>query len=378
MNKQSFDKEQLIRIILILAILVIVGLMLYLFPGIGTFFSKLFAALIPFIIGYALTLMLRPMMTFFEKLLSKHTKLKQKACRYIAVTISEILLLLLITLFFVLIVPQLISSLVTLTKSLGTYATAVQNWLNDFQSWNTTNGQIIEQVMTYLTNMITKITESLSTNLVSIINNMVSYIQNLVTGVGNVLVGIIISIYFLSGYEKTNNGVKKVFKVLLPEAISTRLIKICQISIQIFTKYVSGQALDALFVGVITLIACLIFRWDYPYLIGFVIGITNMIPFFGPFIGAIPCGIILFIIDPWKGIWFAIFILILQQFDGNFMSPHILGGSLGLPSILIIFAVLVGGGLFGVFGMILGVPVFALIYTLLKEFINRKADEKGY
>ncbi len=378
MNKQSFDKEQLIRIILILAILVIVGLMLYLFPGIGTFFSKLFAALIPFIIGYALTLMLRPMMTFFEKLLSKHTKLKQKACRYIAVTISEILLLLLITLFFVLIVPQLISSLVTLTKSLGTYATAVQNWLNDFQSWNTTNGQIIDQVMTYLTNMITKITESLSTNLVSIINNMVTYIQNLVTGVGNVLVGIIISIYFLSGYEKTNNGVKKVFKVLLPEAISTRLIKICQISIQIFTKYVSGQALDALFVGVITLIACLIFRWDYPYLIGFVIGITNMIPFFGPFIGAIPCGIILFIIDPWKGIWFAIFILILQQFDGNFMSPHILGGSLGLPSILIIFAVLVGGGLFGVFGMILGVPVFALIYTLLKEFINRKADEKGY
>ena len=378
MNKQSFDKEQLIRIILILAILVIVGLMLYLFPGIGTFFSKLFASLIPFIIGYALTLMLRPMMTFFEKLLSKHTKLKQKACRYIAVTISEILLLLLITLFFVLIVPQLISSLVTLTKSLGTYATAVQNWLNDFQSWNTTNGQIIDQVMTYLTNMITKITESLSTNLVSIINNMVTYIQNLVTGVGNVLVGIIISIYFLSGYEKTNNGVKKVFKVLLPEAISTRLIKICQISIQIFTKYVSGQALDALFVGVITLIACLIFRWDYPYLIGFVIGITNMIPFFGPFIGAIPCGIILFIIDPWKGIWFAIFILILQQFDGNFMSPHILGGSLGLPSILIIFAVLVGGGLFGVFGMILGVPVFALIYTLLKEFINRKADEKGY
>ena len=378
MNKQSFDKEQLIRIILILAILVIVGLMLYLFPGIGTFFSKLFAALIPFIIGYALTLMLRPMMTFFEKLLSKHTKLKQKACRYIAVTISEILLLLLITLFFVLIVPQLISSLVTLTKSLGTYATAVQNWLNDFQSWNTTNGQIIDQVMTYLTNMITKITESLSTNLVSIINNMVSYIQNLVTGVGNVLVGIIILIYFLSGYEKTNNGVKKVFKVLLPEAISTRLIKICQISIQIFTKYVSGQALDALFVGVITLIACLIFRWDYPYLIGFVIGITNMIPFFGPFIGAIPCGIILFIIDPWKGIWFAIFILILQQFDGNFMSPHILGGSLGLPSILIIFAVLIGGGLFGVFGMILGVPVFALIYTLLKEFINRKADEKGY
>ena len=275
MNKQSFDKEQLIRIILILAILVIVGLMLYLFPGIGTFFSKLFAALIPFIIGYALTLMLRPMMTFFEKLLSKHTKLKQKACRYIAVTISEILLLLLITLFFVLIVPQLISSLVTLTKSLGTYATAVQNWLNDFQSWNDANGQIVEQVMTYLTNMITKITEYLSTNLVTIINNAVSYIQNLVTGVGNVLVGIIISIYFLSGYEKTNNAVKKVIKVIFPQAISTRVIRICQISIQIFTKYVSGQALDALFVGAITLIACLVFGWDYPYLIGFVIGLTN-------------------------------------------------------------------------------------------------------
>lgn len=376
MNKQGIDKEQLIRIILILAILAIVALLLYLFPGIGTFFRKLFGALVPFIIGYALTLMLRPIMSFFEKLLSKHTKLKSKACRYIAVTISEILLLLLITLFFVMIVPQLISSLVTLTKSLGTYASAVQNWLNDFQSWNTANGQIVDQVMNYLTNMITKITEYLSTNLVTIINNTVSYIQNLVTGVGNVLVGIIISIYFLSGYEKTNNGVKKVIKILLPEAISKRIIRICQISIQIFTKYVSGQALDALFVGVITLIACLVFGWDYPYLIGFVIGLTNMIPFFGPFIGAIPCGIILFIIDPWKGIWFGVFILIMQQFDGNFLAPHILGGSLGLPSILIIFAVLVGGGLFGIFGMILGVPIFALIYTLSKDYINQKANQK--
>ena len=134
--------------------------------------------------------------------------------------------------------------------------------------------------------------------------------------------------------------------------------------------------MDALFVGVITLIACLVFGWDYPYLIGFVIGLTNMIPFFGPFIGAIPCGIILFIIDPWKGIWFGVFILIMQQFDGNFLAPHILGGSLGLPSILIIFAVLVGGGLFGIFGMILGVPIFALIYTLSKDYINQKANQK--
>ena len=147
-------------------------------------------------------------------------------------------------------------------------------------------------------------------------------------------------------------------------------------SSRIFNQFIVGKAIDSLIIGIICLVGCMVMKLPYYGLIAFVVGVTNMIPFFGPFIGAIPCMFLLLLVDPMKMLMFTLFIFFLQQLDGNVIGPAILGDALGLPSLLIMFAVIIGGGLFGVLGMFIGVPVFALIYTLFKEFVGKSLDKK--
>jgi predicted PurR-regulated permease PerM len=141
-------------------------------------------------------------------------------------------------------------------------------------------------------------------------------------------------------------------------------------------SFIFGKALDSLIIGVTCGLCCGLMKIPYTPLIAFVIGITNMIPIFGPFIGAVPCVFILLIISPTKALEFIIFILILQQVDGNILGPYILGDSLGLPPVWVMFAIIVGGALWGVLGMFLGVPLFSVIYVLIKELINKRLSEK--
>ena len=143
-----------------------------------------------------------------------------------------------------------------------------------------------------------------------------------------------------------------------------------------FNSFIIGKTVDSLIVGVICYIVMLIFRWPYPVLISLIIGVTNMIPVFGPFIGAIPALFLLFIVDPSAALWFALFIIILQQIDGNIIGPLILQDSMGLPSLWIMFAIILGGGFFGLVGMFLGVPVFAVVYVIIKEIVNQRLIDK--
>ena len=143
-----------------------------------------------------------------------------------------------------------------------------------------------------------------------------------------------------------------------------------------FNSFIIGKTVDSLIVGVICYIVMLIFGWPYPVLISLIIGVTNMIPVFGPFIGAIPALFLLFIVDPSAALWFALFIIILQQIDGNIIGPLILQDSMGLPSLWIMFAIILGGGFFGLVGMFLGVPVFAVVYVIIKEIVNQRLIDK--
>ena len=146
---------------------------------------------------------------------------------------------------------------------------------------------------------------------------------------------------------------------------------------KMFNSFIFGKALDSLVIGIVCYICMVVMNMPYAPLIGVVVGVTNMIPVFGPFLGAIPCAIILLLIDPIKAIEFVIFILILQQVDGNIIGPYILGDSMGLPTLWIMFAILIGGALFGVAGMFLGVPVFSVIYVLVREWTHERLKQKN-
>ena len=181
----------------------------------------------------------------------------------------------------------------------------------------------------------------------------------------------VVSFYLLLDEEKFLLQFDKVLYTVCSLDHAERITYVTGLTGKMFNRFIFGKAFDSLIIGVICWICMIIMKMPYAPLIGFVVGITNMIPVFGPFLGAIPCILILVIINPWKALEFAVFVLILQQIDGNIIGPRILGDSMGLPSLWIMVAIIVGGALFGVTGMFVGVPVFSVIYILVKEKVNR-------
>ena len=202
--------------------------------------------------------------------------------------------------------------------------------------------------------------------------------KNFTTSVINLGMGIIVSVYFMGCKDKLIFQTKKLCYAYLPKRIVPKVMEIGDLSNNIFGKFVYGKILDSLIIGVLCFIVMSICGFDYPPLISVIIGVTNVIPVFGPFIGAIPSIFIMLMIDPIEAVWFTVFILILQQIDGNLIGPKILGNSIGISGFWIMASVIIGGGLFGFFGMLLAVPLFSTFYVLLGRAVNRRLVKNGH
>ncbi|HHV86936.1 MAG TPA: AI-2E family transporter, partial [Petrimonas sp.] len=192
----------------------------------------------------------------------------------------------------------------------------------------------------------------------------------------NLFIAIVVSIYFLARKERFYAQTKKTLYAHMKTEKVERLLQLTQLSSETFSSFISGKLLDSLIIGILSFICLSIFHFPYALLVAVIIGITNIIPFFGPIIGAVPCFFIILIVDPAKALWFLLFILILQQVDGNIIGPKILGYSIGLSAIWIVFAIVIGNQFFGFIGMVIGVPLFAIIYVLFKEWSENKLRQK--
>lgn len=188
----------------------------------------------------------------------------------------------------------------------------------------------------------------------------------------NLFVGIVIAVYLLAGKEVFFAQTKKILFTLLPVKAGNRIIAVTRQSHKVFGGFIIGKLIDSFIIFLLCLLGMVFLKMPFALLISVIIGITNVVPFFGPIIGAIPCGLLVLMVDPLKCLYFVIFILALQQFDGNILGPIILGDSTGLSSFWVIFAILISGGVFGFAGMVIGVPAFAVIYTLISEYCNGK------
>ena len=196
-------------------------------------------------------------------------------------------------------------------------------------------------------------------------------------GLWNVVLGIIISIYILIDKEKFCALAKKISYAILPQRAADKTIEITHRSSDTFGKFLSGKILDSLIIGILTFVVLTIFKMPYTLLVSVIVGITNIIPFFGPFIGAIPSVIIILFVSPVKALWFLLIILVIQQIDGNIIGPKILGDSIGISAFWILFSILVAGKFLGLVGMVIGVPLFAVIYSIIKEVVESQLDKKG-
>lgn len=311
---------------------------------------------------------------FFRR---KESGKAESAISGLAITASLLLMLLAVYGLIALVVPQVVSSIRSIIEALPSYLQTAENWmiqfLNDNPDMARTVQQATDSAINWLQNWI-------RTDLLPNLNNIVSGVSSGVLGVVNVLknlvIGVIVTIYLLASRRKFASQAKKIVYSLLPVNLANSFIAHTRYAHRVFGGFISGKILDSLIIGVICFVGASFMRLPYSMLVSVIIGITNIIPFFGPFIGAIPCGLLILLADPLRCLYFVFFIVILQQFDGNILGPKILGDSTGLSSFWVLFSILLFGGLFGFVGMVIGVPTFAVIYNLINQFINRRLEKK--
>lgn len=344
----------------------------------------------PIIIGLVLAYILNFFLRFFEYKLFKKIK-RRTVTRVLAMLLSYLLLLLIVVGIFRLIIPSVIDSCTDLLANRTTYVTDLFDSLARFIDNLGIDGLTSSSIGLY------KMRDSLLATLGNtdeLLNKMSGFLSqfegsdnlfsSLVTVMGsaitvlkNVVVGIFISVYVLMSKERLNAGCRRVFRALFSEKAEKKLLHYCSTAHHKFGGYMIGKLTDSMLVMFICMILFAIFRIPYAVLIAVVIGVTDIIPFFGPFLGAIPSAFIILIADPPKAIVFVLLILLVQQIDGNIVAPAILGDKTGLSSLGVIVAVTLMGELLGVIGLVIGVPLFALIMTLLDDFVKSRLEKKG-
>lgn len=335
-------------------------------------FHAVFVALSPFIYGLAIAFLLNPLRKIIEYSWLEKVLLKQRTKKIIASFGALFIGIIMLFVFFSILIPQMISSIQTFLSSFEGYVDTVRNF---FES----NNFLSEDLLKTLNPVIDKGASMLGdwvSNLASSLNAILMYSVIFAKGVMNFLIGMIIALYILLDEPKLKRQTKKVLYALLPEKTTEKIIKISRLTINTFNSFVAGKAVDSLIIGILCYIILSFMSMPYTPLISVLVGVTNMIPVFGPFLGAVPSILILLLVDPFRALEFAIFILILQQVDGNIIGPRILGGAVGLPTLYVMFAIIIGGALFGIFGMFIGVPVFSVIFVLVRDFIHQQLEKK--
>lgn len=360
-------------------IIVSVGIILFfIIKNLGGIFNKvgeIIKLLMPFIYGFAMAYLLAIPLKFLEdKVLKFMDKKNQyKAKRFISITITYISAAILISIVFSILVPELSRSIYTLLENIPEYINALEEYINNIVIALNLNADMVEELVKDFNSISKYITSIAGTAVLDLFH----FSANITQSILNIFIATIISIYLLSGKEKFFAQTKKFLYAILPEKTVKYVVELTRSSHKTFIGFLGGKLLDSLIIGIICFVGMKIFKMPYPLLVSFIIGITNIVPVFGPFIGAVPSVIIIFIASPIKALWFILFILVLQQFDGNILGPKILGNSTGLTAFWVMFAILLGNGLFGLVGMILGVPTFAVIYSIIVSMINNILEKKG-
>lgn len=357
---------------------ILVFFLIYRYQGFTTYFHKLMNILQPFIIGLIIAYLINPVMVFIEShvkrfLLSrmKNERKARKTARSIGTAGALLFFLMIIFLLLYMMIPELIESVQNMIRDLPIEINAaiirIQKVFADDSELAGTLGTGLRSITSYLENFMQE----------QILPRVNMYIASITTGVVsgllvvfNFLIGLVVAVYVLMSKETFIGQSKKIVYAVFSPNIGNKIVKTIRVSNQMFGGFISGKILDSAIIGVICYIGLVIMKMPYSLLVAVVVGVTNVLPFFGPYVGAVPSFILIALANPMKGLYFLIFILVLQQIDGNIIGPKILGDSTGLNSFWVLFAILVGGGLFGFMGMLLGVPTFAVIYYLLREIIG--------
>lgn len=335
---------------------------------------KVFSSILtPITLGFVMAYLFNFILRLFEERLLLNLNIKQNLKRFLSLVLTYVSVLLVLLLFMQFVLPQLVSSLSGLVNDIPSHVRGisyfVSNLANKFKLDSELNKIIIEQ-----TDKLTSSIVLFATNLVPKIGNITKII---ISSISNIILGLIISIYVLIDKEKFAAQSKKMISAILPKEGAIKTLELVSRADRIFGSFLSGKILDSLIIGVLTFVILLLVKMPYAILVSFIIGISNIIPFFGPFIGAIPAFFIILFVSPQKAILFLVLIIVIQQIDGNIIGPKILGDSLGISPFWILFSLLITGKILGFVGLIIGVPLFVFIYSIVKDLAETRLKKKG-
>lgn len=388
--KFKFDKKYLhwgITAFIVIAASILFYYVLFHSASLSARLHSIVDVAMPIIDGFILAYLLTPILNKIEGKIIKPLYIKAKLpmttktkrrIRGFSILATVILVFVILYEFLNLVIPEVIRSIQSIIFQFPVYINNLTNWalglIKDNPELEGTVNDLIEQ---YSPKLLTYV----NTNLLPHLNNMLKTVSLSVIGIfkalWNFIIGFIISIYLLGSKEKFAGQAKKIVYALFDRKSGNELIRNFRFVHSTFIGFIGGKIVDSIIIGIICFICTSIIGTPYAILVSVIVGVTNIIPFFGPWIGGIPSALLVLMIDPIQALYFIILILVIQQFDGNILGPKILGESTGLSGFWVIFSITIFGGLFGVLGMVAGVPVFAVIYTGIRYAVNRKLKKKN-
>ena len=356
-----------------IALSIIFFFLIYRFDGFGSAISTLTGILMPFIYGAVIAYLLKPVCNTIENFLRRFIPERMKGLiSALSIALTILLGLLIIYALCMMIIPQLITSVTSLYYTAQRNIARFVQWANHVE-FIESNQQIMDLLNNAYATLNTSVDNLVKTKLLPSMQNILSGaaigVLSVVTWAKNLVIGIIVAVYMLASRKRFVQQAKLVLYSVFKPVWAGRIIEEIQYANKMFGGFINGKIMDSAIIGVLCYIGCMIFKFPSALLVSVIIGVTNVIPFFGPFIGAVPATLLILIQDPIKALWFILFVLVLQQLDGNVIGPKILGNTTGLSSFWVLFAILLFGGLWGFVGMIIGVPLFAVIYDIIKKLV---------
>ena len=371
-----------------LAVIFVSILLVVIFTDLPGFFAmlKAFGAILsPLVSGCVFAFLLNPLVRFADarlcpwlEKLGKGKHSPQKVSRAISIVFALIFAGLIIYAFFAMLLPQLYESIMGIVNSAEDYYRSIEKWFNkvladnpEIQGYADT---ALNKVFDYLKNWANT---SLLGDMQKFVTTVTASVISVVKWVANLLIGLVASIYILWSKDLFQAQAKKILVAAFRPQAADHILHLGRETNKIFNGFVIGKIIDSAIIGVICYIGMLILKLPYPALVATIVGVTNVIPFFGPIIGAVPSGLLILLVNPLQAFYFVIFVICLQQLDGNVIGPKILGNTVGISGFWVLISITVAASLFGFAGMLLGVPVFAVIYMLISDAVNLALSRKG-
>ena len=375
LSKLSMKK---IRELIIFTVLLVVAL--WKFEVVIDILKTIWGIIFPFVLGGAIAFVINVPMSFLEKKIfgkiKEGNKAGEKLARPISLLLTIILAVGVIILVMFGVIPQLTRTIASLMMSIATFIPQMQDWIREFSHNNQDIMKLVNQVQFNPDQAIKWGISILGNGAGNMMNTTMSAVGSIVSGFATFFIAFSFACYILFQKEKLYIQIRKIFFAFIPRKKAEAFLKICSLTYRTFANFLAGQCLEAVILGSMFVVTLSILKMPYALLIGTLIAFTALIPIFGAFIGCALGCFLIFMVSPKQAVLFIIVFLILQQIEGNLIYPHVVGGSVGLPSIWVLAAVTIGGNLMGIVGMLVFIPIVSVIYTIFREFVYMRLKKQ--